>query len=345
MSAALTASIKAKALDLGFELIGIAPVEPVPELDFYRDWIESGYAGEMKYLQNNIDKRTDIRELEPAAKSVVVCGKVYHADYPLSTDQQEPSKGWISRYSWGDDYHEILKKRLHSLREFIENESPEICKNRVYIDTGPVVDRVQAKYAGIGWFGKNTCLINQQQGSWFFIGEIITSLELVTDPVHPDRCGSCQRCIDACPTDAILEPYVLDSRLCISYLTIELRDEVPVGLRSQMGSHVFGCDICQDVCPWNRKATVTEDQEFQPREGLFNPKLEDLAAMTLTDFQETFRKNPVKRTKYSGLMRNVAVAMGNSGDHKFIPQLQQMSHSTDKMISEHAEWALQELKA
>jgi epoxyqueuosine reductase len=213
------------------------------------------------------------------------------------------------------------------------------------VDTGPVVDRIYAKYAGIGWFGKNTCILNQQEGSWFFLGEIITNLELEYDHPVPDRCGTCNRCVEACPTDAIVEPYVLDARLCISYLTIELRGEIPVELRAKMGNHIFGCDICQDVCPWNREAPVTSEEAFQPRDGLFNPDLAEMAQLSLEQFREKFQKSPVKRAKYPGFLRNVVVAMGNSGNWQFLPILKKLAHREDPLVAEHANWAVNQIQA
>ena len=341
----LTANIKQKAVELGFELVGVAPVEPVPELSFYKDWIEAGYAGKMQYLERNIEKRDDVTKVVPDAKSVIVCGKIYHTPHPISTEQKDRARGWISRYAWGDDYHDVIKKKLFDLVDFIKEESPEEFVNRLYVDTGPVVDRVFAKYAGIGWFGKNTCIINQKLGSWFFIGEIITSLELDYDTASPDRCGSCNRCIEACPTDAILEPYVLDARLCISYLTIELRDEIPTEQRDGIGNHLFGCDICQDVCPWNRKAATTDALEFQPRDGLLNPDLVEFANMDLESFREKFKKSPIKRSKYRGFMRNVAVAMGNSEDKQFLPSLRKLAENDDPLVAEHAQWAIDKINS
>lgn len=340
----LTQCIKKKALEIGFDLVGIAPVEPVPELAFYIDWIQAGYAGKMEYMKRHPEKRTHITEVVPAAKSVIACALNYHTDHPLSTEQRDQSRGWISRYGWGDDYHDILQQKLSDLSAFIKTTSDEEPITRFYVDTGPVVDRVYAKYAGIGWFGKNTCIINQQKGSWLFLGEIITSVELEYDTPPPDRCGTCNRCIEACPTDAILEPYVLDSRKCISYLTIELRDEIPVELRADIGNHIFGCDICQDVCPWNRKAPKSTEESFQPRPGLFNPQLDALVGLSQEAFSETFRKNPVKRTKRRGLLRNIAVAMGNSEEPHFIPILKEMARNDDPLVSEHASWALDKLQ-
>jgi epoxyqueuosine reductase len=341
----LTQAIKQKAHDLGFDLVGIAPAEPVPELSFYKEWIEAGYAGKMEYLKRNIDRRTNVNEIVPSAKSVIVCALLYHTENPLSTERNDPTKGWISRYSWGDDYHEVLRKKLFELLDFIKAESSEEVIGRVYVDTGPVVDRVYAKYAGIGWFGKNTCILNQEKGSWFFIGEIITNLELEYDRPVPDRCGTCNLCIEACPTDAILEPYVLDARLCISYLTIELRDEIPLELRDKMGTHIFGCDICQDVCPWNQKVPVTSEEAFQPREGLVNPNLEEMAKLSLEEFREKFRKSPIKRTKHKGFLRNVAVAMGNSWDKTFLATLKELAKNEEPLVAEHAWWAIKKIES
>lgn len=336
----LSQQIKDRAHDLGFDLTGVAPVQPVPELSFYKDWIEAGYAGEMAYLKDNIARRTDITAVVPEAKSVIVCALVYETDHPLSTEMKDRSKGWIARYAWGDDYHEVLEKKLFALMKFIKDRSVDKFIGRLYVDTGPLVDRVYAKYAGIGWFGKNTCIINQQKGSWFFLGEIITNLELEYDTPVPDRCGTCNRCIDACPTDAILEPYVLDSRRCISYLTIELRAEIPLGLRHQLGNHIFGCDICQDVCPWNRKAARSEEPAFQPRDGLFNPSLGEMAGLNLANFRKKFSNSPIKRSKHKGFLRNVAVAMGNSADSTFLPALNELTESPEPLVAEHAQWAI-----
>lgn len=339
MSTAITEKIKHKAQQLGFDLVGVAPVEPIPELSFYKEWIDAGYAGKMEYLSRNVEQRTDVSEVVSEARSVIVCAMVYHTSHPLSTECKDSRRGWVSRYAWGDDYHNIIQKKLIELSDFIKTESKQEVVSRLYVDTGPVVDRVYAKYAGIGWFGKNTCIIDQQKGSWFFLGEIITNLELETDMPVPDRCGTCNRCMEACPTDAILEPYVLDARLCISYLTIELRDEIPLELREQMGNHIFGCDICQDVCPWNRETAVTEEPAFQPREDLFNPGLQEVAQLSTEEFGEKFRKSPVKRAKRTRFLRNVAVAMGNSGDSNFLPVLEDLIESEEPLVSKHAKWA------
>ncbi len=335
----LAERIKNKAGELGFELAGIAPVAPVPELAFYKEWIEAGYAGKMGYLERNAAKKSDLHNVVPEARSVIVCGKIYDTNNPLSTECQDSHKGWISRYGWGNDYHTVLEKKLFDLIDFVKSENETAVITRPYVDTGPVIDRVFAKYAGIGWFGKNTCVINQRHGSWFFIAEIITDLQLDCDSPPPDRCGTCSRCIDACPTDAILEPYVLDSRLCISYLTIELKGDIPVELRDGIGNHVFGCDICQDVCPWNSKSSKTDDRNFQPRKGLLNPDLEELGRLSADEFREWFSGSPLKRIKYKGFLRNVAVAMGNSGNMAFLSILEELCKNDEESVATHAAWA------
>jgi epoxyqueuosine reductase len=281
---------------------------------------------------------------------------------PLTSElnQRFPnSRGWISRYAWArEDYHDAVLRRLKQvedeLRSLLDTTGnwPLATGNlhlRSYVDTGPLIERVYAKYAGIGWIGKNTCLINQQLGSWLFLGVILTSLDFANDNFAPalpapNRCGTCARCIAACPTQAIVAPGVLDARLCISYLTIEKRGAIPEDLRSGIGRHVFGCDICQDVCPWNRKAPpATSAAEFQPREGLVNPALEWLAEMQQEEFQVVFRGSPVRRAKLSGLRRNAAIAMGNSGEKKFLPTLKKLCEDSDAVVAEHARWAAAKL--
>jgi len=221
--------------------------------------------------------------------------------------------------------------------------APADLETRCYVDTGPIVERVVAKYAGVGWIGKNTCTINQKIGSWIFLGVILTSLEVEPGVPAPDRCGSCTRCIDACPTDALIAPYQLDSNKCIAYLTIEKRGAIAEELREGMGRHVFGCDICQDVCPWNRKTPATEAEEFQPRAGLVNPDLEWLVEMSEEESRAVFRGSPVRRTKRSGLRRNAVIAMGNSGERKFLPLLEKLSGDEDEFVRASAEWAVRKL--
>ena len=367
----IPALIKQAARNAGFDLAGIAPVRDFPELDHFPAWIAAGRAGEMKYMEARDEaghlKRASLRSAVPWARSVIVCAINYNTAEPYSTEVHDSRRGWISRYAWGhEDYHEVVMRRLRTvesrLREELLRESAEYpvpstgnesadhyplsthrLQTRCYVDTGPLVERIYAKYAGVGWIGKNTCILNQNLGSWLFLGVILTSLELKPDLPPPDRCGTCTRCIDACPTDALIAPYQLDSNRCISYLTIEKRGTIAEEIWEGMGWHVFGCDICQDVCPWNRKAPATTAPEFQPRESLVNPALEWLAEMSAEEFREKFRGSPIRRTKRSGLRRNAVVAMGNSRDRRFMPVLEKLVEDEDPVVAEHARWAKRKL--
>src|ERR1700686_1700245 len=344
----MKAIVKGAAEAAGFDLAGIAPASDAAELKYFPAWIASGHAGEMNYLEARDDrgdlKRSALSRVAPWARSVVVCAMNYNTANPYSTQVHEAERGWISRYAWSrDDYHDAVLRRLKqveaALRKAVPAGQQPALTTRSYVDTGPSVERVFAKYAGVGWIGKNTCIINQKKGSWFFLGVILTSLELAPDMPAPDRCGTCTRCIEACPTDAILAPYQLDSNKCISYLTIEKRGSIPEHLRVGMGRHVFGCDICQDVCPWNRKAPATKAADLQPREELVNPALEWLAEMCAEEFRQTFRGSPVRRAKRAGLRRNAVIAMGNSGDRKFLLLLDKLAEDEDEVVAESANWA------
>ena len=447
----LSATVKRRALEIGFDLAGVAPLAAWKDLEFAHEWVERGFGGEMRYLQN--PKRDDPRRILPSVRSVVCVGLFYNAPLPYSTEvrSQDPEAGskppraagrvssfhfpvsntsapraWISRYAWGRDYHLIMRAKLEELRATIAGLAPGV-ETRVYVDTGPVLERAFARFSGIGWTGKNTCLINEGKGSWFFIGVILTNLELEPDLPAPDRCGSCTRCLEACPTGALVEPYVMDASRCISYLTIELKGSIPVEFREGMGANIFGCDICQDVCPWNgplsvvsspsqdnfqlpaispqpRRAATTGLPEFQPmhvrisrqesatadpgsdmgvppvtgyaqggctrQEGasdtaetavpplgdsgprtpdsatfsLFNPPLESLASLTEDDFRRLFADSPIKRAKYRGWLRNLCVAMGNSGDRRLLPWVERACTHEDPVIREHAQWAAARLK-
>jgi epoxyqueuosine reductase len=306
----------------------------------------------MKYMEARDEsgslQRASLRSTLPWVRSVVVCAINYNTAQPYSTQVEDPQRGWIARYAWGQlDYHQAVMNRLRvvesKLRGAVGGSRASELQTRCYVDTGPLVERVYAKYAGIGWIGKNTCIINQKLGSWLFLGVILTSLELEPDLPAPDRCGRCTRCIDACPTDALVAPYQLDSNRCISYLTIEKRGVIATELRPGMGHEVLGCDICQDVCPWNRKAPATGAAEFQPREELVNPALEWLAGMTAEEFREKFRGSAIRRAKRSGLRRNAVIAMGNSGDRRFGPLLEKLKKDEDAVVAESAEWAAERL--
>lgn len=346
--------VRRSAQSCGFHLSGIAPVlesdregsereetfaRAIPELSYFPDWLAAGRGGEMGYLARRDEEgrllRSSVCVPFPWARSVIVCAVNYNSDEPYSIDPAPEGTGWIARYAWSGtsrgegleqptkqglqatDYHSVIRERLESLREKLQGELGPF-EARSFVDTGPLVERVYAKYAGVGWQGKNTCLIHEALGSWLFLGVILTSLELSpAEWAQPmaDRCGSCTRCIDACPTDA-LEPYRMDAARCIAYLTIEKRGAIPEELAAKTGRHVFGCDICQEVCPWNNKGggrpPVTDWPELQPREELVNPALDWLAGLGEEDFRRQFRHSPVERTKYAGWERNVAMAKKNS---------------------------------
>ena len=340
-----TCTVRNLAGECGFGLAGIAGAGPAPDFGRFQLWSDRGLAGEMRYLTDHRGAlRNDPAQLLPGVRSIICVGLVYNGPEPCSTQFSDPERAWISRYAWGDDYHEILRAKLHNLDCKLKQILP--FESRICVDTAPLLERSLARAAGLGWIGKNTCLINQHLGSWFFLGELLTTLDL--EPSHataPDRCGTCTRCIDACPTAAIVPSpdsgYELDARLCISYFTIELRGAIPEPHRGALGPHVFGCDICQDVCPWNRRGVQSSDPAFRSRD--FAPELERLAAITEPEFREMFRHSPVSRAKYRGFLRNVAVAMGNARLEKFRKPLAQLAASPDPLIAEHARWALDQL--
>jgi epoxyqueuosine reductase len=440
-------AVKERALEIGFDLAGIASLGVGKDLEFARQWVERGWHGEMRYLEN--PKRFDPRLVLPSAQSAICVGLIYQDRIQDSGSRiqgeedrsQEPEVGsqggedrsqesevrsqketrgqfsnfqfpvsalvgngqslvlraWISRYAWGRDYHEIMREKLERLRAALEEMAPGV-ETRVFVDTGPVVERALARFSGIGWMGKNTCIINQETGSWFFLGVILASAELAPDLPAADRCGSCTACLEACPTGALVEPYVMNASRCISYLTIELKGTIPEEFRAPMGANIFGCDICQDVCPWNkshqlsvissqqkpfvlgrppahasaRLPALTKISQFHPMSvlldspashddrqlttdhgqrtydirqfSLFNPPLEALASFTEDDFRRIFAHSPVRRVKYRGWLRNLCVAMGNSGDGRFIAWLQRWVEHPDPMLREHAAWALARLR-
>jgi epoxyqueuosine reductase len=377
MPRAETLWIVDRAKSLGFDLCGVALAEKFPELQRTPEWLARGYAGEMKYLAD--PRRSDPRAAMPEIRSAIVCLLNYNSAHALSTDpaltgEECKTRGWISRYAWGDDYHEVLRERLDELQETLRQRFADPFAARAYVDTGPVQERVLAKYAGLGWLGKNTLLLNQMLGSFFFLGVILTTLDLeptlaAGELPPPDLCGSCRRCLDACPTQAFVEPYVMDARKCISYLTIELRGSIAEEFREAQGNHIFGCDICQDVCPWNRRAPIVPTPRFQPRvfspddesnapesspaqeESLFLPRLEWLLGLSETEFREYFRGSPVKRAKWRGLLRNACVAAGNSGlrpgmaqQARMATQLERLAGSQDRVVAESARWALSRIQ-
>jgi len=330
------AMVKRVAGECGFALAGIAPVGPYADHAKYMSWAERGLAGRMGYLTDyRAEKREDVRALLPSARSVLVVGQLYNAPVPYSTSFSDSERGWISRYAWGEDYHRSLRGGLERVVAAMQERGAFAYK--ICVDTAPVLERSLARLAGLGWIGKNTCLINQGQGSWFFLGEVIWSLELEADGPPADRCGTCTRCIDA-PPSAALDGGELDARLCIAYLNIELKGTVPEELRGAMGRQVFGCDICQDVCPWNRRAAAVE------KDGLMvDPPLERLSALSREEFSAMFAGTPVERTRYQGFLRNVCIAMGNAQLERFRGPLERLAAGGDIVVQEHARWALQQL--
>lgn len=356
--------ITERAKALGFDLCGVVRAEKFAELAQFAEWLERGYAGEMKYLED--PRRRDPGLVLEGIRSVIVCAVNYNTDNPYSVDAAaasdgEEPRGWISRYAWGRDYHEILWEKLNALSAALGERFGDSFAARAYADTGPLAERVFAKHAGLGWIGKNTLLLNEKLGSWFFLGVIVTSLELEaslgaaeTPPL--DLCGQCRQCLDACPTAALVEPYVLDARRCISYLTIELRGSIPEEFREAIGWQVYGCDICQDVCPFNREALVSAVQDFAPREtiggeSLLGPRLEWLAGMTEEEFRERFRGSAVKRTKWAGLVRNACIALGNSRvgrgtprQERIVALLRRLAGSENSTVAESAQWVLSRIQ-
>jgi epoxyqueuosine reductase len=340
--ARLAERAKEIALAAGFDLAGVARADAPGELRFFAEWVARGHAGEMRYLTDQVERRRDLRTAFPWARSVLSVGLQYDTGAPYSTEAPTGSGGWISRYAWGDDYHDVMKGRLDQVAAALREEiGPFECRS--YADTGPVVERAYAAAAGLGAWGKNTCLLHPEHGSWFFLGELVTDLDLAPDAPRTDMCGSCTACLDACPTGAFPAPFVLDATRCISYLTIELRGPIPEAQRAGVGRHVFGCDICQDVCPWNRKRRHQGDAAFAPREGAVAPDLSALARLEPDAFAARFRRSPVKRARRRGFLRNVAVALGNSGDSANRPALEHLARDEDPLVREHAEWALRRL--
>ncbi len=365
------------AKSIGFDRCGVVRAEKFPELAQTSEWLAREYGGEMKYLAD--PRRSDPQSVLPGVRSVIVCLLNYNTAHPLSTesppqnDQEEPC-GWISRYAWGRDYHEVLRDGLDQLADSLHEHFSGPFEARSYVDTGPVQERVLAKHAGLGWLGKNTLLLDETLGSFFFLGVILTTLELApslaaNELPPPDLCGNCRQCLDACPTQAFVEPYVMDARRCISYLTIELRQGIPEEFREQLGRHIFGCDICQDVCPWNQRAPITTLEEFQPNsfhsrgeektdnspssgdESLFLPRLGWLARMSEAEFREMFRDSPIKRTKWRGLVRNTCNALGNSDlrrgtrvHARASALLERLAASAEPVIAESARWALSRIQ-
>ncbi len=348
METGLLNRIEAEARRLGFDLVGLAPATPPTTIGHYRAWLEGGYHGEMTYLARPeaVARRGDLALLLPGVRSVVVVAASYYPP-PPSADLQDPSRGVLARYAWGDDYHPLLLSRLCQLGTVIEAESHGAVAFRACVDTAPLLERELAVRAGLGFIGKNTNLIHPRLGSWLFLGELLLTVDIETEQTpsaegrSPSPCGRCTRCLDACPTGALIAPYLLDARRCISYLTIELKGPIPGELRPLLGNRIFGCDLCQEVCPWNRRfARPTTEPAFQPRPESIAPRLLELIALDDDGFRQRFGNSPVKRAKRRGLLRNVAVALGNWGDLAAVPALVQALHDVEPLVRGHAAWAL-----
>ena len=305
-----SAQVKAKATELGFDLCGIAPVDDHPELTFLSEWLRRGYAGTMTWMNRTARVRSGVGHIVPGARSVIATGTLYNTDRPYSSELPSDAAR-IARYAWGDDYHAVLGERLEALLAWMREQSAEPFEARAYVDTGPVQERVYAQYAGLGWIGKNTCLINPEIGSWLFLGEIICTLPLEPDTQGLEQCGSCTKCIEACPTGALVEPGVLDANRCLSYLTIEYKKAMPAEFRAAAGAHIYGCDICQEVCPYNQPAPISDDPAWQPRAGLDAPPVSELASRDHHALEALIAGSAMTRAGVDGLRRNIAAALAN----------------------------------
>lgn len=354
------------AKECGFTEAGLLALphsEESRDANRFTEWVAAGHAGTMQYLQR-VNEGGDLLRARvatpfPWARSAIVCFASYHCDAPLSTETQNQRSGWIARYAWSSridehgqrrssDYHKVLLKRLKSLDAKLHEQFGEF-ESRAYVDTGPVVERSLATAAGLGWTGKNTCLIHPRAGSFGFLAVLLTSLDVIPADTQPrmtrDQCGTCTRCLDACPTGALIAPYKMDATRCIAYLTIEHKGTIAAEFLTPIGRQVFGCDICQDVCPWNRKAPIGTDPELAPRDELVNPALEWLASMDEQAWERMFNGSPVRRAGFLGMRRNIAIAMGNSGEAGFVPRLREWAESADNGLRAAARWALGKLIA
>ena len=335
----LSLRFKEEAQRLGFELVGISPVKLPPHEESFAEWLRRGLSGELEYMKRTEELRRDPHRLVPWAVSVISVGMNYGTPFPRPASSPQP-RGWISRYAWGDDYHKLITDRLQSLLDTIRGICNGPMEGKIFVDSGPVLEREFAGIAGIGWIGKNTHLISPQGGSWFFLGELFLSIPLTYDRAIRDRCGKCDLCLKACPTGAFVGPYVLDARRCISYLTIELKGFIPRHLRPLIGNHVFGCDICQEICPYNVKAQPTAERAYEPREGLYAPALIPLLALDENEFRRRFHGSPILRAKRKGLLRNVAIALGNSKSPEAVPALIRALDDEETLVRGHVAWAL-----
>jgi len=337
--------------ELGFDSCRIAACAKPAHATEFREWLREGAHGEMNYMQRGEEKRCDPQKVLSGAKSIVVLGLNYFqgegnrrspASAKLRRGRQTAATGTIARYAWGGDYHDVIEAKLDKIDQFLRGFGGQ---QKCYVDTGPILERDHAAQAGIGWHGKNTMLIDERLGTWFFLAEILTTLELLADQPVEDRCGTCERCIKACPTGAITAPHRLDARRCISYLTIELKGSIPLELRPLIGDRIFGCDDCLDVCPWNRFAQVSHETAFSARESTTGMSLREYLRLSDAEFRQLFRNSPIKRIKRRGFLRNVCVALGNAGDVSDLPALKRAAADPEPLIAEHAGWAIEQIGA
>jgi epoxyqueuosine reductase len=332
------------ARSLGFDLCRIAPCLQPAHTNEFRDWLRKGAAGEMGYMERGEAKRCDPQEVLPGARSIIVLALNYWQGEPATNAEGRSltgAHGRIARYAWGDDYHDLIQAKLDVIDNFLHEAGGN---QKCYVDTGPILERDHAAAAGVGWHGKSTMLINTELGTWFFLAEILTTLELPADAPVRDRCGRCTRCIDACPTGAITAPHHVDARRCISYLTIEHKTAIPIELRPLIGDRIFGCDDCLDACPWNRFAKTSRETAFQARPTTVGMTLRDYLALTEDQFRQMFRTSPIKRIKRRGFLRNVCVALGNVGDATDLPALECAAQDPEPLIAEHARWAIEQIR-
>jgi epoxyqueuosine reductase len=339
------AELLRRAAAIGFDDCRIAPAAAPRHREEFRAWLESGFAADMHWIARGAEKRSDPQKVLPGARSVIVLALNYwQGDGKGERRKAEGGSresGRIARYAWGDDYHEVMEKKLRELDTYLIAAGGN---QKIYVDTGPVLERDFAAEAGIGWHGKSTMLLNRQLGTWFFLAEILTTLELPFDPPQVARCGSCTRCIEACPTGAITAPHKLDSRRCISYLTIELKGSIPVELRPMTGDRIYGCDDCLDACPWNRFARVSRESTFAARPAVTQMRLRDFLHLDEERFREMFRGSPIRRIKRRGFLRNVCVALGNVGTRDDLPALANAARDHEPLVAEHAAWAVEQIK-
>ena len=339
--AELKAQLVSYAQQIGFDSCRVAVCRAPAHATEFRDWLREGEHGEMKYMERGEEKRCDPLKVLPGARSIVVLALNYFQGEQERLSHSAAT-GRIARYAWGDDYHEVIGTKLDEVDQFLRRFGGQ---QKCYVDTGPILERDHAAQAGIGWHGKNTMLIDERLGTWFFLAEILTTLDMPPDESVPDRCGTCERCINACPTGAITAPHRLDARRCISYLTIELKGSIPLELRSLIGDRIFGCDDCLEICPWNRFAQVSHETAFSARQSTTGMSLRDYLRLSDADFRALFRNSPIKRIKRRGFLRNVCVALGNAGSVSDIPALERAATDPEALIAEHAAWAIDQIRA